>query len=142
MHATWRASPRVAYTESSSDQVTRFSWISHRRSSTPWTKCSVSSAPGRSLETIAPPNRRPERSREHHDEASLVLGPVRVISVLLGRDSGCFKGWTSCTSGQSSASPYCAPLQGPSPTRALIGFFVVTAGVLAILYALKPRTRP
>ena len=29
------------------------------------------------------------------------------------------------------------PLQGPSPTWALIGFFVVTAGVLAILYALN-----
>jgi hypothetical protein len=36
----------------------------------------------------------------------------------------------------------CVPLQGPSPTWAIIGFFVVAAGVLAILYSLKPRTRP
>ena len=36
----------------------------------------------------------------------------------------------------------CVPLQGPSPTWAIIGFFVVTAGVLAILYSLKRRTRP
>ena len=38
----WLSSPRVACTGSSRDQVTRFSWISRRRSSTPWTKCSVS----------------------------------------------------------------------------------------------------
>jgi hypothetical protein len=36
----------------------------------------------------------------------------------------------------------CVPLQGPSLTWAIIGFFVVTAGVLAILYSLKRRTRP
>ena len=36
----------------------------------------------------------------------------------------------------------CVPLQGPSPTWAIIGFFVVAAGVLAILYSLKRRTRP
>ena len=34
-----------------------------RRSSTPWTKCSASFAPVRSLETIAPSNMCPERSR-------------------------------------------------------------------------------
>jgi hypothetical protein len=36
----------------------------------------------------------------------------------------------------------CVPLQGPSPTWAIIGFFVVTAGVLAIYHALKRRPRP
>jgi hypothetical protein len=36
----------------------------------------------------------------------------------------------------------CVPLQGPSPTWAIIGFFVVTAGVIAILYSLKRRTHP
>jgi hypothetical protein len=36
----------------------------------------------------------------------------------------------------------CVPLQGPSLTWAIIGFFVVTAGVIAILYSLKRRTRP
>jgi hypothetical protein len=59
---TWRASPRVTYTGSSSGKVTRFSWISHRRSSTPWTKCSASFAPVRSLETIAPSKHVPPRS--------------------------------------------------------------------------------
>src|SRR5262249_18555106 len=45
----WRTSPRVVYTGSSKGQVTTFSWISRRRSSTPWTKCSASFTPGRSL---------------------------------------------------------------------------------------------
>ena len=40
----WRASSCVAYTGSSRDQVTTFSWISRRQSSTPWTKCSANVA--------------------------------------------------------------------------------------------------
>ena len=36
----------------------------------------------------------------------------------------------------------CVPLQGPSPTWAIIGFFAVTGGVLAILYSANRRRRP
>jgi hypothetical protein len=35
----------------------------------------------------------------------------------------------------------CAPVQGPSPTWAIVGFIMVAAGAVAIFYALKPRTR-
>ena len=33
----------------------------------------------------------------------------------------------------------CAPVQGPSSTWAIVGFLVVTAGVIAIIYSLKGR---
>lgn len=36
----------------------------------------------------------------------------------------------------------CAPIQGPSLTWAIIGFLVVTGGVLAIGYSIKRRNRP
>ena len=61
----WRISHRAAYTGSSRDQVTRFSWISRKRSSTPWTKCSASFTPGRSLETIRSPQLDPPRFCAH-----------------------------------------------------------------------------
>jgi hypothetical protein len=77
---TWRASPRVTYTGSSSGKVTRFSWISHRRSSTPWTKCSASFAPVRSLETIAPSKHVPPRSG--HSPAS-ATGPTADVQEFL-----------------------------------------------------------
>jgi len=35
----------------------------------------------------------------------------------------------------------CAPVQGPSLTWAIIGFFVVTAAVFAICFSLKRRAR-
>jgi hypothetical protein len=34
----------------------------------------------------------------------------------------------------------CAPLQGPSQTWAIIGFFMIVAGALAIVYSVKPRS--
>jgi hypothetical protein len=34
----------------------------------------------------------------------------------------------------------CTPIQGSSPTWAIAGFFVVSAGALAIFYSLKQRT--
>ncbi len=33
----------------------------------------------------------------------------------------------------------CAPVQGPSSTWAIIGFLVVAAGVIAIIFSLKRR---
>ena len=36
----------------------------------------------------------------------------------------------------------CAPLQGPSPAWATVGFILFTLGLLAIFYWLKRRSRP
>ncbi len=36
----------------------------------------------------------------------------------------------------------CEPIQGASPTWAVIGFLMVAAGALAIFYALKRRAAP
>jgi hypothetical protein len=35
----------------------------------------------------------------------------------------------------------CAPVQGPSPTWAIVGFIMVAAGAVAIFFSLRPRTR-
>jgi hypothetical protein len=35
----------------------------------------------------------------------------------------------------------CEPVQGPSPTWAIIGFIVVTAGMFGIFRSLRPRGR-